>query len=483
MATVAKQQPITTHKMNGDRTFCGKTQDDTLRADAPMSDEPTCKQCQVGEDQAKRRLALVPASKPQIATATYLDGDGVEVELSTDVPNYPSMTEKQFSEYMVAAAGSVREHNTHTGLAIAVKIIPGVEEAKHRLKRGEALVGMGGKTFKGEKQIGAYVRNLGLNPDTVRQWKHRLEEATLIKKLRAMGIDPAKKRQTTTNKEEQPALPPAQSALPPAQEPTRDTVMPEIQPGEWRQATFPADHYDEKRRSKIKPGEWENTDGRRIQKMQIVKPGQEKKPFKDRERIDIYKVSDQYGNIENAPTLDEAKKVVRPISTREEMLEKADLIAKIVKDYGEESYDPVVIEQVDEYLAMRRIAVDTEPEQEEGSRRKPQYHVTLTIEGSTKDAVLDTAKSAFGSKLKTVELVQYGFSRAADLERAENLETEAAEIVGELKRGLEEWKEGMPEQFQGGYKEEELDSAISALEEIENALDGIGWDVEFPGMF
>jgi len=254
-------------------------------------------------------------------------------------------------------------------------------------------------------------------------------------------------------------------------------------PGEWSQKRFPDDHYDEKRRGKVVKDEWVNTDGRRIRKMQIVKPGQEKKPFKDRERIDIYNVSDQYGGIENAPTLDEAKKVVRPVSTREEMLEKSDLSAKIVKNYNEESYDPVVIEQVDEYLAMRRIVMDAEPEQEEGNRRKPQYHVTLTIEGSTKEAVLDIAKSAFGSKLKTVELVRRGFSRAADLERAESLVTEAAEIVGELKGGLEEWKEGMPEQFQGGQKEEELESAISELEEIENALDGVGWNVEFPGMF
>jgi hypothetical protein len=254
-------------------------------------------------------------------------------------------------------------------------------------------------------------------------------------------------------------------------------------PGEWSQKRFPEDHYDEKRRGKVVKDEWVNTDGRRIRKMQVVKPGQEKKPFKDRERIDMYNVSDQYGGIENAPTLDDAKKVVRTVSPPEEMLEKADLIAKIVKNCAEEGYDPAVIEQVDEYLAMRRIVMDTEPEQEEGNRRKPQYHVTLTIEGSTKDAVLDTAKSAFGSKLKTVELVQRGFSRAADLEHAEDLVTKAVDIVGELKKDMEHWKERMPEQFQGGYKEEELDATASSLEDIENALNGIDWDVEFPGMF
>ena len=255
-------------------------------------------------------------------------------------------------------------------------------------------------------------------------------------------------------------------------------------PGEWSQKRFPDDHYDEKHRGKVVKDEWVNTDGRRIRKMQIVKPGQEKKSFKDRERIAIYNVSDQYGGIEKRTHFGRGEEGRCAQSARgRKCWKKSDLIAKIVKNYNEESYDPVVIEQVDEDLSMRRIVMDAEPEQEEGNRRKPQYHVTLTIEGSTKDAVRNTAKSAFGSKLKTVELVQRGFSRAADLERAEDLVTESAEIVGELKGGLEEWKEGMLEQFQGGYKEEEIDSAISALEEIENALDGIGWDVEFPGMF
>ena len=60
---------------------------------------------------------------------------------------------------------------------------------------------------------------------------------------------------------------------------------------------------------------------------------------------------------------------------------------------------------------------------------------------------------------------------------------DAAEIVGELKHDMEQWKENLPENFQGGQKEEELDQAASNLEDIENALDGIDWDVKFPGMF
>lgn len=48
---LAKKQP-TTHKMQADgkRTWCGKTPGDTLAKDAPMSDIPTCRNCQNGEN-------------------------------------------------------------------------------------------------------------------------------------------------------------------------------------------------------------------------------------------------------------------------------------------------------------------------------------------------------------------------------------------------------------------------------------------------
>jgi hypothetical protein len=273
-----------------------------------------------------------------------------------------------------------------------------------------------------------------------------------------------------------PSAPAAVTPVTPALQP-----VPEFVEGEWKLATFPADHFDEKRRGKPIKDQWVNTDGRRIQKMQIIKPGQEKKPFRDRERIDIYKVSDQHGSIENAPTLNVAKKTVRPVSTTAAMLEKADLIAKIIANEG--SYDLVLTDQSREYLAMRRIVHDTEQEQDEDYRRKPQYHVTLTIEGSTKDAVLDIAKSVFGSKLKGVELVRHGFSRAEDLERAETMRDASLEIVGELHGDIEQWKENLPENFRGD-KEEALEQCASKLEEIKEALEAVDFsDVEFPGKY
>lgn len=48
---------------------------------------------------------------------------------------------------------------------------------------------------------------------------------------------------------------------------------------------------------------------------------------------------------------------------------------------------------------------------------------------------------------------------------------------------MEDWKENLPDNFQDGQKGEELDMAASNLEDIENALSGVDWNVEFPGMF
>jgi Sec-independent protein translocase protein TatA len=69
-----------THQMqpNDRRTWCGKTVGDTLPKDAPMSDEPSCKQCQWGKGMDKlrkeHRSALHPAAE---ALAATVDGAAV----------------------------------------------------------------------------------------------------------------------------------------------------------------------------------------------------------------------------------------------------------------------------------------------------------------------------------------------------------------------------------------------------------------------
>jgi len=249
--------------------------------------------------------------------------------------------------------------------------------------------------------------------------------------------------------------------------------------GEWSQLVQ-GDRDDEP--GKPIDGQWVNTDGRRIFAIKRVKPGHEKKWFDERQWIEVYVVRDDYGRIDVVNTLHEAMELVRPVSTTREMLEKADTIAKIVHNLGG---NQTLVDEADEYLGMRRIAAGGAQDgyDDPDRRRKPKYRITLDVEGSRKDTVMATAKGMFGKMLVAVELVRYGGSRAEDLEAAQEKVEEALQVVSELRSDLEDWKENMPENFQGSFKEEELETAISNLEDIENSLEGVGWDVEFPGMF
>jgi hypothetical protein len=251
--------------------------------------------------------------------------------------------------------------------------------------------------------------------------------------------------------------------------------------GAWSQEVY-GDNDDEEVRGKPKEKDsWENTDGRRIRKTLRLKPGHEKKPVSERKLEGVYVTSDKYGEIGRVPILEEAKRLLRPVSAMGDLLKAADLMALRIDratGYSEEQQ-----ETAKAYLAMRRIVpVDDTLGDDGDGRRKPQYHVTLTVEGSQKDTILGVAKSLFSKQLVGVELVRHGGSRAEDLDRAFELVEEAKDIVGELKGDLEEWKESLPDNFRD-QKEEELDSAISELEDIENSLN-INFDnVEFPGAF
>jgi len=249
--------------------------------------------------------------------------------------------------------------------------------------------------------------------------------------------------------------------------------------GEWSEALFPADHYDEKRRGKARDGEWVSTDGRRIQRHKSWLPDEEKKPLYKRVWGKVYRAYDQYGLIGMETTLDKARRLVRPVSTTEETLKEADLLALRITRSG--SYDADQYQTAERYLAMRRFKAAQEPMQDEDRRRKPVYEITLTAEGSSLDYLTRLAQEAFGKDVGVAKVPQ-GYTRDEDLERAADFVEEAKKIVGELKGDLEDWKDNLPDNFRE-QKEEELDSAISELESIENGLNISFDNVEFPGVY
>jgi len=230
-----------------------------------------------------------------------------------------------------------------------------------------------------------------------------------------------------------------------------------------------------------------NTDGRVIQRFEEYDDDQ---PIEG--KYAYYCTRDAYGKIANADgkyhieSLEEAKSLMREPMTQAEILDAADAVAAHVVRYGagdrEESRD--VENAAESYLIGRRKELPEEyDEEEEGNRRTPEYLVTLRIKASTLPAVEKRAKAAFGDRLRSVEKVGRGFSRGAELAEAEKHVEAAAEIVRELKGDMEEWRDGMPENFQATQKYEEVDECASKLESLETDLDGIDFDVDFPGMF
>jgi hypothetical protein len=185
-------------------------------------------------------------------------------------------------------------------------------------------------------------------------------------------------------------------------------------------------------------------------------------------------------------SLEEAKSLVREPMTQAEILDAADAVAAHVVRYGagdrEESDD--IKNAAESYLIGRGKEMPEEyDEEEEGNRRTPEYIVTLRIKASTLPAIEKKARAAFGDKLKSVKKVGRGFSRAAELGQAGELVEQAKEIVGELRSSMEEWRDNMPDSLQGGEKYCEVEECASNLESLEDGLNNINFEVEFPGMY
>ncbi|HTT20798.1 MAG TPA: hypothetical protein VMG82_17820 [Candidatus Sulfotelmatobacter sp.] len=90
----------------------------------------------------------------EFATATWREGSGNEESLTIEVPDYPSMSNKDFSHRMAAACGQFRGNYAKAGLHLAVEILPGLEDAKRRFAAGEVIDGC--------KRIEQYIKHLGL---------------------------------------------------------------------------------------------------------------------------------------------------------------------------------------------------------------------------------------------------------------------------------------------------------------------------------
>ena len=115
---------------------------------------------------------------------------------------------------------------------------------------------------------------------------------------------------------------------------------------------------------------------------------------------------------------------------------------------------------------------------------------TVTINGKNirKDAVEKLAKSLqdkYGEKATvTVRDGTPPESRADRFSAAQGLVFDARSQAEELRDEVQSWFDNLPEAFQQGDKGQQLEEAISQLEEfIGHCEEAENMDVEFPGMY
>jgi uncharacterized protein YdeI (YjbR/CyaY-like superfamily) len=74
-------------------------------------------------------------------------------------------------------------------------------------------------------------------------------------------------------------------------------------------------------------------------------------------------------------------------------------------------------------------------------------------------------------------------SRSVRLSEAQSLVDEAKSIVEELQEEMQSWYDGMPENLQGSDKGSQIEECADALGNMVSELEGLDFDIEFPGMY
>jgi DNA repair ATPase RecN len=74
-------------------------------------------------------------------------------------------------------------------------------------------------------------------------------------------------------------------------------------------------------------------------------------------------------------------------------------------------------------------------------------------------------------------------SRSVRLSEAQSLIDEARSIVEELQDEMQNWYDGMPENLQGSDKGSQVEECADALRNLCDEIEGLDFDIEFPGMY
>jgi hypothetical protein len=104
----------------------------------------------------------------------------------------------------------------------------------------------------------------------------------------------------------------------------------------------------------------------------------------------------------------------------------------------------------------------------------PNYKVSFNVDGQRIDTVKKKIVTTFGEDaIESLEIL----NNDAPVSRADRL-SDAQAIVEGLRDELQEWRDNLPDNMQDGQKAQDLDEAITNLDNVIEAVE----NVEFPSM-
>ena len=135
------------------------------------------------------------------------------------------------------------------------------------------------------------------------------------------------------------------------------------------------------------------------------------------------------------------------------------------------------------YLSARRIKLEYRHEDDEKTKAKSEYVVTMRVKGSKLPAVEKKAKAAWGDKVK-ISHVRRNSSNADLLGDAQEHVEQAVEIIAELQEAMAERRDNTPENFQQTETYSAVEEAADGLDALKDEVEGVisAFDnIEFPG--
>ena len=98
-------------------------------------------------------------------------------------PDFESMDDQTYNAAMVEARNEFYGYGVVSGLVLAKKVLPGIDDAARRFQEHKA-----DKDYRlnGQDNLTTFIHSLGYKPATVRKWRQRLREQELIQKIKLL---------------------------------------------------------------------------------------------------------------------------------------------------------------------------------------------------------------------------------------------------------------------------------------------------------